>query len=237
MDKKKRFLLAVISNILLATIIIVTGVFALFPTENYIVVNGKVFEPIYHGSRERAEISLSINVYENTKIVNKILDVLKEKNAAATFFIGGCWADDNEETLKRIVEEGHELGNHGYFHKDHSKLDLAGNTTEIKLTSVVCEALCGYKIKLFAPPSGSFGRNTLIACEKMGLRCIMWSKDTIDWRDKDKDVCYKRATKNLENGDIILMHPFEHTLKALPDIIDYIYKSSFKLVTVGENVK
>ena len=69
---------------------------------------------------------LMFNVYENTGVVNGILDVLKDHGAKATFFVGGCWADDNSDTLKRILSEGHELGNHGYFHKHHFPINYSG---------------------------------------------------------------------------------------------------------------
>jgi peptidoglycan/xylan/chitin deacetylase (PgdA/CDA1 family) len=64
----------------------------------------------------------------------------------------------------------------------------------------------------------------------------MWSKDTIDWRDKDVNLIIKRATKNPENGDLILMHPKPHTLSALGEIIDFYIGLGFNVVTVGENV-
>ena len=64
----------------------------------------------------------------------------------------------------------------------------------------------------------------------------MWSKDTIDWRDKDCDLIIKRATTNLTNGDLILMHPKEHTLKALPFIIESCINGGFEIVTVSENL-
>ena len=65
------------------------------------------------------------NVYWGTDEVYQILDILTEHEAKATFFIGGCWADDNVECLKEIYAQGHEIGNHGYFHKEHSKMDLS----------------------------------------------------------------------------------------------------------------
>ena len=64
----------------------------------------------------------------------------------------------------------------------------------------------------------------------------MWSKDTIDWRDKDSNLVYKRATNNVTNGDLILMHPKEHTLKALPKILDYFDKIGLKQVKVSQNI-
>lgn len=70
----------------------------------------------------------------------------------------------------------------------------------------------------------------------MEYRVIMWSKDTIDWRDHDENVVYKRATENVEGGELILMHPKEHTLKALPRILSYYEKEGLKTVTVSQNI-
>ena len=64
----------------------------------------------------------------------------------------------------------------------------------------------------------------------------MWSKDTIDWCDKDENLIFERATKNSENGDLILMHPTEATVKALPRIINNLVEKGFKLTTVSENI-
>jgi peptidoglycan/xylan/chitin deacetylase (PgdA/CDA1 family) len=64
----------------------------------------------------------------------------------------------------------------------------------------------------------------------------MWSKDTIDWRDKDKDLIIKRATKEVRGGDLILMHPKAHTLGALKEIISIYKKIGLKVVTVSENL-
>ena len=86
------------------------------------------------------------------------------------------------------------------------------------------------------PPSGSYGLQTLEAAEFLGYTTIMWSKDTIDWRDKDSNLIYKRATKNMQNGDIILMHPTECTKLALSDIILEYQKNGFSLVTVSQNI-
>ncbi|MBO4594790.1 MAG: polysaccharide deacetylase, partial [Clostridia bacterium] len=85
-------------------------------------------------------------------------------------------------------------------------------------------------------PSGSFSDITVKAATDLGYRTVMWSKDTIDWRDKDEELIVKRATQNLNNGDIILMHPKPHTLSALPEIIEKITESGFSIVTVGENL-
>lgn len=190
----------------------------------------------YGGDESNRGVSLTFNVYEGTAQVLDILDVLDEFQVKATFFIGGSWADDNIDCVREIFRRGHELGSHGYFHKDHSKMSVAENSEEIRPSVKLLEMVCGQEIELFAPPSGSFGENTISACRELGLKIIMWSKDTIDWRDKSVGLIVKRATTDLKAGDIILMHPKEHTVEALPQIITYIRDSGLKALTVSENL-
>lgn len=191
---------------------------------------------VYNGNRAHKRVSFMFNVYENTQVVNGIIDLLNEQGVKATFFVGGCWADDNGTTLCKMAVSGHEIGNHGYFHKDHKTISYQNNVEEIENTDKIVAGLSGVKMTLFAPPSGSFSETTLEVADKLGYKVIMWSKDTIDWRDKDQNVLYKRATSSPENGDLILMHPKEHTLKVLPSIIEYYKSIGFSIVTVSENL-
>ena len=92
-------------------------------------------------------------------------------------------------------------------------------------------------MKLFAPPSGSYNKTTLEVASNLGYKTIMWSKDTIDWRDKNSELIFSRATKNLVNGDLILMHPTKATLDVLDSIIKEIKRQNFKIVTVGKNIE
>ena len=231
-DKK----ITILTNLALMMIITVVCVISFIPQTSVPIYGGKRFSAIYNGNRNKANVSVMFNVYENTEIVNSIIDTLNEYDAKATFFVGGCWADDNETTLKRIVQEGHELANHGYFHKDHKKLNYENNRQEIENTGIIVKALSGVKMTLFAPPSGSYSETTLEVAYDLGYKVIMWSKDTIDWRDKNSSIVFDRATKNLTNGDLILMHPKEHTLQALPRILEFISNSGYKTVCVSENI-
>lgn len=235
--QKSRIKTAIITNSILAVILISVFTIGFLPEKIVPIYSENKVTAIYNGNRANKNVSLMFNVYENTDVVNGIIDVLNEKGVKATFFVGGCWADDNGETLSRIVSTGNEIGNHGYFHKDHKKLGYEKNKEEISLTGVIVKALCGANLTLFAPPSGSFSSATLEACADLGYKVIMWSKDTIDWRDSDKDTLIKRATQNLSNGDLILMHPKPHTLSVLPEIIDNIKGQGYGIITVGENIK
>jgi peptidoglycan/xylan/chitin deacetylase (PgdA/CDA1 family) len=165
------------------------------------------------------------------------LQTLKDHDAKATFFIGGCWADDNVDCLRAIYADGHEIGNHGYFHKDHAKLTLVGNQKEISNCNRFIELAIGVKPALFAPPSGSYGNDTLSICKSLHMKMVLWSKDTIDWRDKNKSLIYSRATKKVKVGDFILMHPMPETADALDDILTYYEDNNLKIVTVSQNLQ
>ena len=232
MNKK----LVLITNLILVSLFSIVCLVSFVPEKAVPIYGGKQVQAIYHGDRANKNISLMFNVYENSQVVNKIVDLLDSYNAKATFFVGGCWADDNGEVLNKIVSSGHEIANHGYFHKDHKKLDYKANLEEIRLTSAIIKALCGAKPTLFAPPSGSFSTTTLEVCFDLNYKLIMWSKDTIDWRDNDLDLIFNRATKNIENGDLILMHPKEHTLKILPKILKHFDDLGFEMVSVSQNI-
>lgn len=235
LNNKKKII--AISNIALCLIFCFVLVVSLYPKDSIVASSGKNITAINQGNENENNISIMINVYENTPVVEKMIDVFLEKGALATFFVGGCWADDNEKTLQRMATNNFEIGNHGYFHKDHKKLSLEGNKQEISNCNKIVKELCGYSTNLFAPPSGSFDTTTLLCANDLEHKVIMWSKDTIDWRDKDTSIIFKRATKNLKNGDLVLMHPKEHTLKVLPSIIDYYKNQGYNIVTVAKNIQ
>ena len=228
--------LTIITNTILGVIIIMVSLISFSPENIVPMYGGESVQAIYSGNKQNNNVSLMINVYENADIVNQMIEVLNGYNVKATFFVGGCWADDNKETLLNIVQNGHEIANHGSFHLDHKNLDYDKNYQEINLTGIIIQSLSGVKPTLFAPPSGSFSDHTLECAFNLDYKVIMWSKDTIDWRDDDVDLVVKRATKNPESGDFILMHPKLHTLKALPTIIEFYQNSGFGIVTVSENL-
>ena len=227
--------LTAVTNILLAAVVIAVSLVG-FLGGSAAAVSYESDILFYGGNESGNGVSLTFNVYEGAEQVLKILDILDEYDAKATFFIGGSWADDNIDCVRGIDRRGQELGSHGYFHKDHSKLSLSGNSEEIRPSVKLLEMICGRKIELFAPPSGAFGENTITACRELGLKIIMWSRDTIDWRDKNVNLVVKRATSDLKAGEIILMHPKEHTVEALPKILTYIRDCGLNAVTVSRNL-
>ena len=224
----------VFTNLILIALLISIYVIGFVP-KNAITISGtNNYTAIYNGNRKNNKIALMINVYENSENVVKIIDIFKENDVKGTFFVGGCWADDNSEVIKYAIKNGNEIGNHGYFHKDHKKLSEKENLNEIKNNHKIVYSLTGYNMTLFAPPSGAYSKTTLKVAYSLNYKTIMWSKDTIDWRDSDVSLIVSRATKNAENGDLILLHPKNHTVVAIKEIIKILKNKGFELTTVSE---
>lgn len=222
-----------LTNFALTLILLAVGISCFFQSGGTVSADGE--ENVYRrGAAGSGKVCLMFNVYENTPVVYEILDILREEGANATFFVGGCWADDNEKCLNEIKAAGHETGNHGYFHKDHATLSLKQNREEIENCNLITEKLTGEKPTLFAPPSGAYGKNTLIAAAQLNMKVILWSRDTIDWRDRDASKIFRRATEKTTDGDFILMHPTKQTAAALKDVLTYYKTHSLRAVTVTE---
>ncbi len=221
-----------ITNFVIVTMILFVFCASVFlPQSSFPVATSKT--PIYKGS-SNDKVSLMVNVYWGTEYVVPMLDVFESYEIKTTFFLGGSWVEKNHEVAREIVAHGHEIGNHGYFHKDHKKIGRSGNRSEIENCHKIVKAILGVDMDLFAPPSGSFSVDTLDIAEEIGYNTIMWSLDTIDWRDKDVSLIVKRATEKAVGGDMILMHPTKETLEALPIILEKLKDKGLGVSTVSE---
>ncbi len=223
----------IVCNVLIFLAICFIIILCFYSGVRYAFIDNSVY-PISIGNTFSNKVSLMFNVYQGSEYIPDILDTLKAYGFTATFFVGGSWALANESLMKRILSEGHEIGNHGFTHKDMAKCDKETNLREIKNCNDVVLALTGYEIKLFAPPSGSYSDITLLSASELSMKTIMWTRDTIDWRDHDENVIYSRAVKNISGGDLILMHPTKDTASALPRICEEILRRNLSAKTVGE---
>ena len=232
--KKKSY--HIISNIIIAFVLVILFMFTTNINSNYVFSYSNP-NVIYSGNENSNKVSIMINVYWGNEYIEPMLKTLDEYNVKCTFFVGGSWASKYPEMLKDIVRRGHEIGNHGYYHKDQDKLSYDQNYDEINMCHQIVKKFTNIDMNLFAPPSGAFNKSTIEASGNLGYQTIMWSLDTIDWRDKDEKVIYDRATSQAKGGSLILCHPTEHTLKALPKILKFYEDNNLKACTVSENLK
>ena len=222
----KKGLVALISNLVIVTVLVVSFSVAYLAADKTREVN-VASKAIYQGDETKGKVALMFNVYERTDNVEKIMAIFEEYGYLTTFFVGGCWVAKNADAVVKMHTAGFEVGNHGYLHRDHAKLNYDENVKEIRLTGrLVSTILKDFddfdRLTLFAPPSGSIGEPMMKAAEDLGYKVIMWTRDTIDWRDQDADLIFTRATDNLKAGELILLHPTDATVQALPRILDYV---------------
>lgn len=228
----------VFSNFVIAFVVVVVAIICVFGV-SYVSASQIVNGAYYAGNQKSNKVSLMINVYWGTEYLDSMLSTLKENDVCTTFFVGGTWAVRESEMLKKIYLAGHEIGNHGYYHLDQAKISTEKNQEEISNTHKIVKELLGVDMNLFAPPSGSYSKKTIEIASGMGYKTIMWTsgKDTIDWRDKDEELIFSRATKNCKGGDLILMHPTSATAGVLDRIVKEIKSKGLEIVPVSENLK
>ncbi|RNC28068.1 MAG: Peptidoglycan-N-acetylglucosamine deacetylase [Candidatus Dichloromethanomonas elyunquensis] len=204
-------------------------------------VTGNLPIPLEQVKTGEKAIAVTINVDWGEEYIPKILDILDQYQAKATFFVTGRWAAKNPELLQKMAERGHLIGNHGYYHSHPDQLSVMKNKEEIMMTEKVIEKLIFRKTTFYAPPYGERGRNGLFAADQLGYTTVLWTFDTIDWRpDSTPQVIAQRIINpKLKNGKplekkgaIILMHPKENTVIALPRILSYFQQEGFKMVTI-----
>lgn len=219
--------------LLLILIIVIMLLLSIYKTLKTIdVFNSDVY---YQGTKDEKIIAFTCNIDWGNEFIDDMLTIFEDNNIKITFFPTGRWAEDNRETLLEIYNKGHEIGNHGYKHLDYSKLDYKGNFEQINTAHTIIEEIIQDTPIYFAPPSGAFNEYTLAVAKDLGYETILWSIDTIDWReDSNKAVIINRVVEKIHNSAIVLMHPTDETNKALPEIIEYIFKNEYRIGTISD---
>lgn len=219
-------------------IIVLIGLFiTAFSKKSEIAWNSEL-APVTKGNTNKKLVAFACNVYEGSEQITKMMEVLQNKNAKMSFFLGGVWVNKNKELVKKMYDEGYDLQNHGYYHKRPSILNKQNNIKEVKDTENLIYNITGFRTKLFEPPYGDFDENTISILDSINYKVITWSIDTIDWReDANREVIMNRIKKKLHPGAIILIHPKAVTAGMLEEMIDYIYSQGYKIITVSEIIK
>ena len=166
----------------------------------------------------------------------RLLDLLKERKIHATFFFVGQCVQDHPEIVKRIVAEGHEIGNHSWSHPDLAKMNDAAVHDQIQKTQDAIVQACGVTPKLMRPPYGAFtSRQRSWANGTWGYKIILWDVDPEDWKYRNAEHVKAEILKQTVAGSIILSHDIHKTtVDAMPETLDTLLSKGFKFVTVSE---
>ncbi|MEK4294691.1 polysaccharide deacetylase family protein [Paenibacillus sp. FSL R5-0914] len=193
-------------------------------------------EPIYRGNPVKPMVSLMINVAWGNQYIVPMLDILDEENVKVTFFLDGSWLSKNPELATEMLKRGHEMENHAYTHPNMSTLSRARATVEIEKTQKLLKESLGVTNKWFAPPSGDFDQETVEIASSLGLKTVLWTVDTVDWRNPSPESIVAKITSKAEPGTLVLMHPTASSSKALKAMIHGIKAKGLQLGTVSQTL-
>ena len=195
------------------------------------VVAAKKVLPVYSVEREDNVISVTFDASWGGDKTLKILDLLDQYNAKATFFLVGIWVDKYPELVKAIAERGHEIGNHSDYHAHFTQITDSKIRQELDACSDKIEALTGTRPTLFRPPYGDYNSKVITVVRDEGYEAVQWSIDSLDWKNRGVEDLVKRATTNVQPGDIILFHnDSEYIVDALPAILQYYQAQGFDMI-------
>lgn len=217
--------------------LIIAGVFWYTDSLRIVDIPVSGVAPYYHGNTNLKQMSLTINVDWGAEYLPLMLDILQQKGVRATFFFTGTFAEKYPNLVKRTAEKGHEIGNHGYSHVHPNQLSQTQMIDHLKKSEQILLELTGKRTTLYAPPYGEYNKSLVQVANDQGYRLIMWTADTIDWQRPTPEVINSRIMKKASNGGIVLMHPIQQTVQALPVMIDQLKQKGYQLVTVSENLQ
>ncbi|MBM7666059.1 peptidoglycan/xylan/chitin deacetylase (PgdA/CDA1 family) [Solibacillus kalamii] len=194
------------------------------------------------GPTDQKRIALTFDDGPDPRFSNDVLDVLKQYNVPATFFVLGSKAGANPEIVKRMQNEGHVIGNHTYAHPNLvEEADLGTLEREVTRTEDALNEIIGYRTKLFRPPYGFLYNELVEKLGKMNYNVIAWDIDSLDWQEDPPEVIASRVVDNIHPGAIILMHDGAestgdrtNTILSLQQIIPKLQEQGYEFVTVPD---
>jgi len=166
---------------------------------------------------------------------DRILTALESTGSRATFFMVGRRVAAHADAVKRMVQDGCELGNHTWDHPKLTRLSAAAIQAEIAQTNDVIQSAAGQPATVVRPPYGAVNDKVKTALAQMGYASVLWHIDTLDWKTRDTANTVNVVLSQVQDGDIILMHSiYEQSAAAAEQIIPELVNRGYQLVTVSE---
>ena len=183
----------------------------------------------------RPMVALTYDDGPTRTVTPRILELLRENNARATFFMVGNRVTAHRDLVAQMVDLGCEVANHTYDHKLMDKVDPGEMTRQLEMTNQVISNACGVSPVLMRPCGGNRSDAGMMAVGAISMPAILWSVDTLDWKTRDAQKTIQNVLDNVKDGDIILMHDlYDTTAEASETIIPELIGRGYQLVTVSE---
>lgn len=190
----------------------------------------KAGEP--YADPDRPMIALTFDDGPGGESTERILDVLEEYGAHATFFLVGSRIPQREELVKRAYSLGCELANHTYSHADLTKLSKEEMLAQVEDVNDLIEALTGVRARFVRPPYGNVNDSVR---ESLEYTLISWSVDPADWKLRDGDKIFERLKETVRDGAIVILHDiYSSTADAVEQLVPWLIEEGYQLVTVSE---
>lgn len=190
-------------------------------------VNRKIldkYQGLYMGNKEQKLVYLTFDLGYEAGYTPKILEVLKQNEVKATFFITAHYVNTQPDLVKQMIDEGHIIGNHTVNHKSMPSCSLETTKKEVMdLHSAIYDKF-GYEMKFIRPPKGEYSERTVAYTNTLGYTSVMWSFGYDDWDEKKQgreEYGKKKILDNVHNGEIMLLHA---TSKDNANILDDVIK-------------
>ena len=209
-----------------------TGMMGKYLTGDYDLANSFVI-----GDRV-TDVELAKNMGCKAILLQENMDILKEKKVTATFYVTLDYVKSSPELVQRMINEGHEVGNHSCTHPSLPDISDDMVFEEIHgLETYISDNFGGYKTVTMRPPRGEFSVRTLRIAKNMGYDTVLWSFAYNDWNtdaQPDRDTAYRRITSATHNGAVYLLHAVSETNTAiLPDVIDYWLDNGYTVKSIS----
>ncbi|MCL2396493.1 MAG: polysaccharide deacetylase family protein [Defluviitaleaceae bacterium] len=220
---------------LLAALAILALIFAL-PSVN-VVFGAERKLPIYSVETQEKVVAITFDAAWGASDTDILLEILKEHNARATFFICGYWVEEFSDDVVKFYKAGHDIANHGDKHAHVAQLNYDQNVAEVAGAHQKVKNLLGLDMDLYRPPYGEYNNTVISAAESQGYYVIQWDVDSLDWKKLGADHMVKTVLdhKNLQNGSILLFHnDLAETPVALRRILSELRGRGYSFVPVSE---
>lgn len=180
-------------------------------------------------------IALTFDDGPHPDVTPRILESLAQYDAKATFFMLGLQVEYYPELAAEVANQGHEVANHSHSHTDMTLLGNDQIAKEIATTNANIENITGSKSVLFRPPYGAYNEQVQNIAKQNGLSIILWSVDSLDWKNRNKHTIHSTVTANATVGSTVLLHDIHPTTAdALPEVLKTLSEQGYEFITVSE---
>ena len=222
-------------HLMLAICLVLAAIVGLVGSANIFADNNRLL-PIYCVETDKKQVAISFDAAWGNDDTETLINILKEYNVPATFFVVGAWVDKYPESVKALSDAGHQIQNHSNTHPHMPQLSRGQMKDEIESCNNKIEAITGVKPTLLRPPYGDYDNALIETMNELKMYTIQWDVDSLDWKENaTPDTIYQKVTNKVKNGSIVLFHnDADHTPEALPNILKTLKEQGYEFVFISD---